>query len=345
MKSNITYVVYGYDLDYFRLLFNDIKDKNNFVYLGNPVIDNCGNKIIRILYRGFSFLKKVFSFLQKRSPFKIPFKTLDWKVWNKYLVPSIEKNSTQIYFIFFMRWLKPENRKIFELIRDKYPFSKIIVYFEDLYDTGLTSLDYSLLDDYSDLTISYDSNDASLHGFLYFPTFLSKIQDGKNNRKITYDITFVGASKKRYDLICKVYNLLKEEDFKCYFKVFNLQKGQSKIKGIKYIKRMMPYKKYLELVWSSKGILEIMQDGAVGFTLRTWEALLYNKILITNNPAILSAPFYRPEQFIYFKEISDLKRININRCFNPSKHIENLSSYKFLEFITSKLPVSNIYVE
>jgi hypothetical protein len=39
-----------------------------------------------------------------------------------------------------------------------------------------------------------------------------------------------------------------------------------------------------------------MQSGAEGYTPRLWEALSYNKHLLTNNHTVAQSPYYRKEQ-------------------------------------------------
>jgi hypothetical protein len=48
-----------------------------------------------------------------------------------------------------------------------------------------------------------------------------------------------------------------------------------------------------------------MQPGAVGYTFRTSEALLYNKKLITNNQPIENAPFFNADNIIVLNELSN----------------------------------------
>ena len=119
-------------------------------------------------------------------------------------------------------------------------------------------------------------------------------------------MTFCGAAKKRYSSIIQSYKVFKEAGLRCDFMVSRLLPGQNKIAGIDYIKYLISYKDYLRHVMRSDFILEIMQGNATGYTLRTWEAILYDKVLLTDNKAILKAPFYNKDQFIYFEKPEDI---------------------------------------
>ena len=53
----------------------------------------------------------------------------------------------------------------------------------------------------------------------------------------------------------------------------------------------------LQFIQESRCILEIVKNGQVGFTMRTMEALFFERKLITNNLEILEADFYVPDNF------------------------------------------------
>ena len=54
----------------------------------------------------------------------------------------------------------------------------------------------------------------------------------------------------------------------------------------------IPYTEVQKKIINSKAILEVMQDGQNGYTLRTMESLFFSRKLITDNKAIMEAPFY-----------------------------------------------------
>ena len=48
------------------------------------------------------------------------------------------------------------------------------------------------------------------------------------------------------------------------------------------------------------------QKGQVALTLRPYEAVVYNKKLLTNNKTILSFKYYNPRYMHYFEKIEDI---------------------------------------
>ena len=81
-----------------------------------------------------------------------------------------------------------------------------------------------------------------------------------------------------------------------------------------------------------------MQKAAVGYTLRTWESLLYDKILLTDNDSIKEAPFYDPMRIFVFKNIEDidiekLRKIKIEEPFDS----ESISPVRFFCYIENSI--------
>ena len=288
------YVIYSYPLDYFRIMFSDVIKQDNVEYIDNPIAHFYNNKLAQFLYNFHN--NDYLNYL-----FKLPFK----HVWLKHYYRDDFRNPKQKCFIFLMGWLVKENEPFFEILKMNYPDCKLLIYFEDLVSTR-GYLDLSLIKKYFNLAISYDEEDAKRHNFYYYPTFLSKIDVNDNPDIANSDACFIGAAKARYDQIIRIYETLQESGVRCDFQVSRMNKGQKRHTGIRYIPYMIPYSEYLEHTNKSNCIVEIMQEHAVGYTLRTWEALIYGKKLLTNNPSILSAPFYNDEQFRYFERADDI---------------------------------------
>ena len=74
-------------------------------------------------------------------------------------------------------------------------------------------------------------------------------------------------------------------------------------------------------------MLEIVTKGQTGITLRTVEAICFNKKLLTNNSMIKNMPFYDSR---YMKLISEMKDIEDYDRFinnNDEVHYENCNYF------------------
>jgi hypothetical protein len=145
----------------------------------------------------------------------------------------------------------------------------------------------------------------------------------------------------RLDKIIMIHQCLESKGLKCDFYVTDVvEQDQVLYKGINYIKQMS-YEENMQRVRKTDCVLEVMQDFAVGLTMRTWEAVTYNKKLLTNNIEIINTPFYNLSNILVFDNIEALKTEQV--FFNDisrkadHKYKHEISPLKFLEFINLKL--------
>lgn len=264
-------------------------------------------------------------------------------VWNKLIYSKKTTDPARLCFVFFMSDLRRNKEPLFKYLKRKYPGCKMVMYFEDIVASrgpeGKSYLDFSLLDNFFDLAISYDKNDCEKYGFLYYPTSYT-VQDIPDDDSIQEsDVFYCGMAKRRYDEILSNFVFFENHklisDFIVVASEDQIDKRQG---GIHYRSTYLPYEEYLQHVKRTNCILELMQGGATGYTLRVWEALVYGKKLLTNNPAILEAPFYDPNQFRYSKHVSeeDVTFINQPASIGP-RLIEEVSPVNFLNFIERNL--------
>lgn len=168
---------------------------------------------------------------------------------------------------------------------------------------------------------SFDRNDCEKYNLKFNTTFYFdniKLPPAKEE----FDILFVGENKGRINLI---NNFLKQSDFhnlKNHIYVVSDRQRFGRYDG----NQPISYNNYLNLLSKSKAILDIMQSGQEGLTLRVMEALFFKKKLITNNKAVLAEKFYCEEN-VFVIGYDDINRL---RLFIDSKYRsldENLMNY------------------
>lgn len=312
------YVIFGYPRDYFKIMFQEAIDKIEAEYIENPSQHAKMGRLAKLIHN-IHFNKYL------NWKYELPFKRL----WFKHYYKSQPDQS--VCFVFLMGWIQPRYKGLIDELRKTNPTAKFVIYLEDLVSSHQFDLEEAKK---FDLVISYDKGDAEKYRFEYNPTFLSKVNI-KASPSLHSDFCFVGLPKNRLDVIYDVYNHLTELGYNCDFIISSLNNNSKRIKGIKYINKDMSYLEYLKLVVNTDCIIEIMQKNAQGYTLRTWEALLYGKKLLTNNPEIIKAPFYNEQQFIYFEDPYkiDIDRINrnINVPFFDTEKISPLNLFNLIE--------------
>lgn len=157
----------------------------------------------------------------------------------------------------------------------------------------------SFSDDYKELSKrwevwSFSEKDCADNGLMYGETFYSEcIPQQFKDVYISKDVFFIGTDKGRGKTIEHIKNKLIDYGLNVDIRIADNKKHIYNRRYSRYLK----YKENCKEVASSKMLLEVVQNGQTGLTLRTMEALFFNKKLITNNAYIKNSIIYRPENF------------------------------------------------
>jgi hypothetical protein len=201
-----------------------------------------------------------------------------------------------------------------------------------------------------DQVLTFDKNDAEKFGWLYCLCYYSKMDIAP--QKITSELYFVGkisiGREYRFPIVKECYRLLSEKGLCATFKL--LGDGQFSGPGIQFIDQPIEYMQTLHDIQSCNCILEIVKEGQGGPTLRYFEAICYNKKLLTNNPAVVDLPFYDERYIRVFNTASDIDIDWVARRepvdyhydgrFSPIYMVEmmrKLSSSEFFPLVKSNL--------
>lgn len=140
--------------------------------------------------------------------------------------------------------------------------------------------------------ISYDKREANKYGMYYYPTPMSYINVPDDSSIGKSDVYFCGEAKTRYPQIHEIYKRLVSMGLKCDFNLAKMPVDAERVEGINYLAKPFTYTENLQHMVKSNCLLEIMQEGANGYTPRTWEAILYDKHLVTNNTYFSDDNYY-----------------------------------------------------
>ena len=112
---------------------------------------------------------------------------------------------------------------------------------------------------------------------------------------IEWDIFYIGIDKYRTSILEQLKLLFDEQGISYNINIKRDKHTQeSKFLRSCYINKSIDYETTLSIIEKSKCILEIIQNGQGGMTLRTLEAIFCDKKLITNNKDIINHPIYNP---------------------------------------------------
>lgn len=333
--SQYNFVILGSKNEIFKISFQDILQQDNVVYLDDDISSK--NLMCKFLH-WFHFSRTI------NRLFPLPFKNF----WNSKIVSFSFNKIKPLCFILFTSWVKDDPQtKIISFLRSKYPSCKIVWFSQDILSTVHNTytgklVDVAVLKKRFDLIVSYDMGDSNRYGLEYHPTVLSKMQILSSD-KHGGDLFFIGKSKNRLDLLIELSKGFREYGVKCNFMVLGIPVDERKdTEYINYIDKPLTYRENLEYVANAKCLLELMQPGAIGYTFRTSEALLYNKKLITNNVFIENAPFFNSDNIVVIKNLSkEFFEQAANKILYEKlvqyNNIEMISPHHLLKFIEEKM--------
>ena len=173
---------------------------------------------------------------------------------------------------------------------------------------------FSIIKKLSFYVATFDPADAKIFNIDYYPQFYRMNMDIKEDFEILYDFYFIGASKGR-DKIINSLNETLSPKYKTYLKLVN-KKSDS-----------ITYSENINNVIHSRCLVDIVQEGQSGLTLRPLEALANNKKLISNNKNLIMYDFYHKDN-IFILGIDKLEDID-TFMQSPCRQIEDSIRSKY----------------
>ena len=336
-KFEFRYIVLGGGLgEYYDYAYRQVNELEGNLYDGKFP----WNRLVQLLNR-IHFSNKI------NSCVKLPFKKIWVYAFLKYIekkVNLVGEKQDKICFVFFRNWFFAGllEHNLVMLLRKKYPNCKIVFYIQD--QVGVSGIPLELLKNNSDLIIYYDKEDAKKQGGQHYDVPYSSIEEFEvAPKEISSDVFFVGYAKNRYDDIISVYEVLKEKGLVCDFNIIGVQKEKRLYENEINYEKVLSYKENLEKVGRTRCVLEVIQKESVGNTLRVYEAIMLDKLLLSNNQALKENSLF-DERYMYIYDniqniSTDFIRNSERVCYTNKACLypENL-----LYFIEERLMLQNL---
>lgn len=330
-SCGMQYIILENEFDYTEATFYDLFNYENVKYYRFPI--NSDSRLLKKLY--------VLHGAQKINRFlKMP----GQKAWNRLLFDADGVDpSKPVCFIYSFRRIDRVRRSGFlDFVNSRYSRCYHVAYWDDLVKPNhLYALEFAKT--YFDLVFTYDEGDAKRYGMRYYPSFCSKLFDS-GERRCDWDVVFVGNAKDRLKEIYSAYEALARNGVVCKFIVNNVSEVEKRDYSMIDYNYSLTYREVLDFTMRSNCILEIVQSGSRGQTLRVNEAVVYGKRLLSNNPAIRDLPQYDNRFMRIFAGSPSWEdcRMATNRSGAEYRYpLSELSPVKFIETIESLLSVRN----
>lgn len=257
--------------------------------------------------------------------------------FQSYFCDALIPKENNLCFIFFDSNAHSRDKAFLKYIRNRYK-AKLVLYVMN--PTSAIELKPELCRDYYDLVFTVYANDADHYGWLPSNHIYSKIPEIKQSLSGGYDndVFFIGRAKNRLQKILHVYTFLASHDIKCDFFIVDADEKEKRYPNDIHYGQWLPYKEALKRMCRSRCVLEILQKPGEGPTLRTTEAIIYNKKLITNDAGAAANPFY-DDRFVHIFDVPENINLNfIKKDIEPCYHYnEEYSANNFLKRIEEML--------
>lgn len=164
-----------------------------------------------------------------------------------------------------------------------------------------------------DSVYTFDPGDREKYGYKDLKNCYYSLQNIPT-QVVTNDVFFVGGLKGgRDEVIFQLFEFLVRNGVKCEFYISALREQMIQNPPFKdkihyYTGGWKPYEEILEHNLKANVIIEILQENQAGPSLRYYEAVCYNRKLITTNKRAAELPFFNKE---YMKIIDKPEDIDV----------------------------------
>ena len=179
---------------------------------------------------------------------------------------------------------------------------------------------------------TFDPRDAEDNGFKYTTSVYSyqEVEQGG----VETDIYFSFLGLDRLEQVRELADFFEAKGVKSNFIYVGNIDEEHKMGLVKNTKQRLPYSEILKDTIQANCLLEILRPGQSGATLRYYEAVCYNKKLLTTNKNIVNLPFYNPQYIKVFEKLSDIDYEWVRRREPVDYHYDgSFSPIHFLEEI------------
>lgn len=230
----------------------------------------------------------------------LPLKSL-WNIF--YALHKYPFDEKETYYVLFMNGtLKCYfSNGYLKRIKRKHPNVRLVMILYDSFSNPTAQRAIGMIPNF-DYVFSFDQGDCEKHGFERIYSTFSKpdLVETDDNKKST--AFFIGYGIGRLQILQKTFERITSEVDGCKFYIAGVKKEQQKmIPGVQY-NVTMPYAEELQMAYNTDCIVEIVKEGQTGISLRTCEAIAFNKKLLTNNQSLLQMPFYDGRYMQVFKD-------------------------------------------
>ncbi len=219
----------------------------------------------------------------------------------------------EYYIILFNQAMYPISPKYLKGLQKRYRIHNILFIWDTLTPKVIGRLERLLIQSInayiSSVDFKYiftmDPENARQFGWIYHYIPYSPLWVADSKNAIEYDLCLTCSANGREEELYNVFKEIKKNEVKSIFRMVGVSKDDQRYSN-EIVTTPVSYSILIDEEVSSNCILEIMHPGQVGATSRYYEAVCYNKKLLTNNKNVVNMPFYEPRYIKVFEKPEDI---------------------------------------
>ncbi len=287
----------------------------------------------KIIIAGNIFKKLVNAHYSHRinQRINLPFKFIWYSKFNAY-INNHRRLTGNTIIVFYDRNRFAYDNKFLLYLRKKYSGIKLAYIFTNIVKyTAATELGYlDKLNDWYDVVYAFDPEDAKRYGFSYSPliydadpSYDRKVKESKENV-----VFYVGQAKDRLPGLLSCFEKLRQLGIKTDFHIAKVQETDIKYEDEIIYNKFMTYDECVDSIQKATCLIDVIQGESAGLTIKTCEAVCYDKKLITTNKHVMEYPFYDPRYIRIVESPDDIDEafFNENRDVHYSQAGKNVFS-------------------
>ena len=225
-------------------------------------------------------------------------------IWYRNIDRTLNLDNSEENRLIFYDWnFLTKDFSFLKYLRRRHPGIKLIYLFSNIVSvTGAVTYNIlNELNDNFDAVFAFDMQDAEKYGFLFSPLIYTNDKptleaDCEN------DIFYIGNAKDRLPQLIEIYEKATADGLKCNFNIVGVPEEKQKHADKIHYNKPLKYADIMEQMNRSKCFVDAIQGGSTALTIKNCEAVLYDRKLITTNPNVKKAPFYKPENIMVYPE-------------------------------------------
>ena len=315
------------------VIFDGSYDYSKYIFLECRGLENCffGSTSLTGLA---GTINRIHTSVSLNSKFDLPMKS----VWYKGYVKNIPVSDNEQYILLFCESNRLSyDQNFVRWVKNYFKAAKTVFFFmNSVVQLPRGRVEY--VDRTFDYVVSYDKNDCKKYGWHYYCGVYCKSNNVVENDS-EYDVFFIGRNKNRIEELKSAYSYFSSLGLRCDFYIIDVPSAYVDNCGIHY-NQMLAYDEVLRKVQNSRILYENVQNNQSGCTLRTYEAIAYKKLLVTNNLTLKETRLFDDYNMAFYNRINELDIDFVrNYAYKPngisSKDLSPILFIRFLEEIVN----------